>query len=67
MRNFLITVNGKQYEVGVEELGETASSPKAVPLSAAPTPQPAPVAAGKGTKVLSPFPGLIKNLQVNFI
>ena len=64
MRNFLITVNGKQYEVGVEELGETASSPKAVPLSAAPAPQPTPVAAGKGTKVLSPFPGLIKNLLV---
>ena len=64
MRNFLITVNGKQYEVGVEELGATA--PKAVPLSApaaAPMASPAPV-LGKGTKVLSPFPGLIKNLLV---
>ena len=64
MRNFLITVNGKQYEVGVEELGATA--PKAVPLSApaaAPMASPAPV-SGKGTKVLSPFPGLIKNLLV---
>ena len=65
MRNFLITVNGKQYEVGVEELGATA--PKAVPLSApaatAPKAAPAP-ASGKGTKVLSPFPGLIKNLLV---
>lgn len=65
MRNFLITVNGKQYEVGVEELGETASSPKAVPLTApAPQAAPAPQPVGKGTKVLSPFPGLIKNLLV---
>ncbi len=65
MRNFLITVNGKQYEVGVEELGESASSPKAVPISS-PVPQaaPAPAIVGNGTKVLSPFPGLIKNLLV---
>ncbi len=64
MRNFLITVNGKQYEVGVEELGE-ASAPKAVPLSS-PVPQAsvAPAVTGKGTKVLSPFPGLIKSLLV---
>lgn len=65
MRNFLITVNGKQYEVGVEELGET-TAPKAVPVSA-PAPQASSIttaASGKGTKVLSPFPGLIKNLLV---
>ena len=67
MRNFLITVNGKQYEVGVEELGETAPlAPQAVPLAAEPKAS-APAVSGKGTKVLSPFPGLIKNLQVNFI
>ncbi len=65
MRNFLITVNGKQYEVGVEEVGESSYSPKAVPLSApAPQAAPMPAASGKGTKVLSPFPGLIKNLLV---
>ncbi len=64
MRNFLVTVNGKQYEVGVEELGETASAPKAVPVAASAPAAPAPVAAGNGTKVLSPFPGLIKNLLV---
>ncbi len=65
MRNFIVTVNGRQYEVGVEEIGET-NVPKAVPLAApvpAAAPSPAP-AGGKRTKVLSPFPGLIKNLLV---
>ena len=76
MRNFIITVNGKSYEVGVEEVGTTAAMPvitqasAAVPAApAAPTVAAAPVAAPKaapatGEKVLSPFPGLIKNLLV---
>lgn len=59
MRNFIITVDGKKYEVGVEEVGETVSSaPQATPIAAAPA------GNGKGTKILSPFPGLIKNLLV---
>ncbi len=60
MRNFIITVDGKSYEVGVEEVGASApAAPKAVPVQAA-----APVAKpiANGTKVTSPFPGLIKNL-----
>ena len=63
MRNFIITVDGKRYEVGVEEVGETAP---AQPVHAAPaSPAPAAATAGaSGTKVLSPFPGLIKNLLV---
>lgn len=73
MRNFVITVNGKSYEVGVEEVGATASVPvAAAPKAAVSAPQaaPAPVAAApkatpaNGEKVVSPFPGLIKNLLV---
>ena len=72
MRNFIITVNGKSYEVGVEEVGATASAPVVVsaPVAApaAPKAAPAPVAPkaapANGEKVLSPFPGLIKNLLV---
>ena len=72
MRNFVITVNGKSYEVGVEEVGATASAPKAAATpvnqpAAAPqaAPAPAPKAnLGSGEKVLSPFPGLIKGLLV---
>lgn len=76
MRNFVITVNGKTYEVGVEEVGASASAPVAVSAPvAAPVAAPvvsAPLAAApakaatnaQGEKVLSPFPGLIKNLLV---
>ena len=63
MRNFIITVDGKQYEVGVEEVGATAS-PVIAEAPAADAPVAKPAATGKGTKVLSPFPGLIKNLLV---
>ena len=77
MRNFVITVNGNTYEVGVEETGATASAPKTTFAAAAPAAMPvaaapaAPVAAPApkanvegGEKVLSPFPGLIKGLLV---
>lgn len=65
MRNFIITVNGKQYEVGVDEVGATESPKTAVPLSAPASPAPVAVNAGTaGTKVVSPFPGLIKNVLV---
>ena len=79
MRNFVITVNGKSYEVGVVEKGAAASpAPAAAPVAAAPVsqagpvaqaapapPAPAPKAApATGEKVLAPFPGLIKGLLV---
>ena len=75
MRNFVITLNGKTYEVGVEEVGATASAPIISTVQAAPAPvatpaapaaAPAPAAnvPANGEKVLSPFPGLIKNLLV---
>lgn len=65
MRNFVVTVNGKQYEVGVEEVGgEAQDTPRqAVAFSAAPAASAA-SAPQNGTKVLSPFPGLIKSLSV---
>ncbi len=64
MRNFVVTVNGKQYEVGVEEVGGTESSAPQAALfseSVVSAPKSAPQ---NGTKVLSPFPGLIKSLAV---
>lgn len=68
MRNFVITVNGKSYEVGVEEVGATASTPvvvAAAPVAAAPKAEvPKAAAPANGEKVISPFPGLIKNLLV---
>lgn len=81
MRNFVITLNGKTYQVGVEEVGATASAPVVSTAQAAPAPVAAPASAAasapvavsasiaanvpaNGEKVLSPFPGLIKNLLV---
>lgn len=64
MRNFVVTIDGKSYSVGVEEVGATQSSnikPVAAPVAAPAASKP--VADGK--KVLSPFPGLIKNLLVS--
>ena len=68
MRNFVITVNGKTYQVGVEEVGGApvvAMPVVAAPVVAAPVAAAAPKATpANGEKVLSPFPGLIKNLLV---
>ena len=79
MRNFVITVNGKTYQVGVEEVGVSAATTpvvapvitpqvqevKPAPVAAAPTSAPAAVSVPtNGEKVISPFPGLIKNLLV---
>ena len=68
MRNFVITVNGKTYQVGVEAVGGApvvATPVVAAPVVAAPVAAAAPKATpANGEKVLSPFPGLIKNLLV---
>lgn len=79
MRKFMINVNGKSYEVEVEEVGAAASVAPAAPavpaVSAAPAAPAAPVAqkaaapkaapAGKAgsQKVSSPMPGTI--LKIN--
>lgn len=66
MRNFVVTIDGKSYSVGVEEVGESAGEVK-TPVVAAPVQQSAPVtiaAPANGEKVLSPFPGMIKNILV---
>lgn len=66
MRNFVVTIDGKSYSVGVEEVGEgegvapiVTKVEKAVPAVTAQT------APANGEKVLSPFPGLIKKVLVN--
>ena len=65
MRNFVVTVNGKQYEVSVEEVGGAPQGEKhQTVLYSAPAATSAPSAPQNGTKVLSPFPGLIKSLAV---
>ncbi len=74
MRKFMINVNGKSYEVEVEEVGGVASapvytapapSPAAAPAPAsAPAPAPAATPAGS-TVVKAPMPGTVVSVKVN--
>ena len=71
MRKFVVNVNGKSYEVEVEEMGGAVSAPAAAPgvsapaVSEAPKAAPAPAAAPAGaTAVNSPMPGTIMSIAV---
>lgn len=70
---YIVTLNGKNYEVDVNELSEAivtniadaaatpvAPAPAAAPIQAAPA---APVITGSGTQIKAPMPGAI--LKVN--
>ncbi len=69
MKRYSITVNGKAYDVAVEELGANDTAPvSAAPAPAAPTPAPAAPAAAAvadGTKVTAPMPGTILDIKVS--
>jgi biotin carboxyl carrier protein len=72
---YVVTLNGKDYEVEVDELNEaivtsvapTAASAPAAPVATQPsapaTPAPAPV-SGSGTAVKAPMPGTILKVNV---
>ncbi len=67
MRNFIVTIDGKQYEVGVEEVGATESTnvaPKAVATPTAAPKAPAQTAPVNGEKFTAPMPGMVKKLSV---
>ncbi len=74
MRKFMITIEGKQYEVGVEEIGVSSQAPvqvapvvsevKPVEKKAEPAPQPKASAVTSGTKMEAPMPGMIKAYKV---
>jgi biotin carboxyl carrier protein len=78
MKNYSITVNGKTYEVAVEEKGGSIAPKAATHAPAAPAPAaakpaapaPAPAAkpaapsGGPGVKVVAPMPGKIIAVKV---
>ena len=67
MRRFNISVNGNSYDVAVEEVGASVSAapaPAAAPAAAPSAPAAKPAAATAGTKVVSPMPGTIVNVNV---
>ena len=57
MKKFNVTVNGKTYEVEVEEVGGVASAPRpAAPRAAAPAPKAAPAPAAAPAPKAAPAP-----------
>lgn len=64
MRNFNVTVEGKTYQVQVEEVGAGASA-AAVPVQqAAPVSAPKVAAPTGGTNLTSPMPGMVLSFKV---
>ncbi len=79
MKRYNITVNGKTYDVAVEEAGQTSSAPVVAPAPVAVAPTPAPVAAPApaptaapapapqvtgGTEIDAPMPGNVLDVKV---
>lgn len=66
MKRYNITVNGKAYDVAVEELDAGAAAPvAAAPVAPAPAPAATPApAVADGTKVTAPMPGTILDVKV---
>ncbi|MGN1134259.1 MAG: biotin/lipoyl-containing protein [Oscillospiraceae bacterium] len=67
MKRYNITVNGKAYDVAVEEMGaDSTAAPVAAAPAAAPKTEPASAAApvADGTKVTAPMPGTILDIKV---
>lgn len=68
MKRFNITVNGKAYDVAVEEVTGNAAPVAAAPVAPTPAPvaaAPAPAPVGEGTKITSPMPGTILDVKVS--
>lgn len=65
MKKYVVTVNGKKYEVVVEEAAAGASFTPAAPAAKAEAPKAAPApAAGSGKAVNAPMPGTILKVCV---
>ena len=64
MKRFNITVNGKAYDVAVEETTGGAAPVAAAPV-AVPAAAPAPAAPAGGEPVTAPMPGTILDIKVS--
>ena len=76
IKAYRVNVNGKVYEVEVEEItaggqqavaaapAPTPVAPKPAPVAPAPAPTPAPKAAATGEIVEAPMPGTIVDIKV---
>ncbi len=64
MKRFNVTVNGKAYDVAVEEITDGSAPAVAAPVAAPAAPAPTP-AAGAGESVTAPMPGTILDVKAN--
>ncbi|MBM9833389.1 biotin/lipoyl-binding protein, partial [Enterococcus faecalis] len=64
MKNYHITVNGKTYDVTVEEVSEKDFQAQPQPEAAAPSSTPTP-SSSAGTPVNAPMPGTIIAVNVS--
>ena len=65
MKQLKVTVNGKVFDVCVEEVGEVASAPVAAAPVAAPAPAAAPAATAAGEQITAPMPGTVMSVKVS--
>ena len=65
MRKFIVTIEGKQYEVGVEEVGGSTSATSVKIQAPVTTPVVSAPAVTSGTKMEAPMPGMIKAYKVS--
>ena len=75
MKRFNVTVNGKAYDVSVEEMGASAPAAPVAPAPAAPAPAAAPAApaapaaapkaSAGAVQVKAPMPGTILDIKVS--
>ena len=69
MRKFLVSINGNQYEVGVEEIGGDNNAPLTIetPVQAKPVEikKVEKQVSTNGTKLTAPMPGMIKGYKVS--
>ena len=68
---YIVNLNGKNYEVSVEETSAAITSIKDAPAAPAPSApaasaaSPAPAASGNGEQVAAPMPGTILSVSVS--
>ena len=68
MKNYRITVNGVEYEVSVEELGQGTAPQAAAPVQEVKAPAPVkpakPAGSAGAVKITAPMPGKILEIKV---
>lgn len=66
MKRYNITVNGKTYDVAVEEVdaGSASTPMTAAPVNNTPAPKAVSQSAVDGTKVTAPMPGTVLDIKV---